>query len=208
MHAESLLAPRRRRIQHFRDIETRVRGLSTRSERDELLLYLAIEMLNLWTQFCRSYILHCGTGLHSNGGVTWRSPLARGRSREDLRQILVAKHGRGKKSTSNPMDEPTWRRPQTVSDCCSTLAIGNARALRAAQGLTASFLDELHVTRNFAAHKCANTATALDQVTLRRGYSPEGNLESLMLAPGSSGYGTVTLEWAAEIENRMETMCA
>lgn len=205
MNAERLLKPRVQSLVFYRELEARARVASSRS-RDEILVYLAVELHNLWNHFCRSYVLCSAKGLTSLSGVVWRAPNASRWSLESIRQHLVMVHG--KKRINDPLSEPVWRRLDVVEACCATLGTGNLPSIALTIGYGHSFLSELPVARNFAAHKSKSARMKLDQVAASRGYPGRSDLERVMLAPSSSGYGTVVLEWITEIERSMTTMCA
>lgn len=206
MRAEHLLKPRLMRLVVFRQMEERARLGSTRV-REELLLFIAVEATNLWTQFCKSYAIRSARGMTSLSGARWRSPTVGGLSSEEIRAHLVITHGNGRRRPSDPLNEPTWRKLDIVERCCTSLDVGNQGSIARAISYGSSFTSELPEVRNFAAHKCENTRLRLDRIAARRGYPSKADLSHVMLSPSSSGFGTVALEWLTEMERTMKAMC-
>lgn len=207
MHANVLIEPRIDRLRKFRGFESHARR-AVGSEQDRILVFLAIELLNLWHSFCRSYILYVGVGLRSASGGYWAAsvPNIPLNTKEEVRALLLQHHGKGYKRLNNPMDEPTWRDLLILKDCCQTLNTGALHAVNLAIGLPGSFRRGLHHARNFAAHKGEDTQRKLHSVSRQRGLVPRNGLSHLMMAPASSGFGTVALEWIAEIEDSISIM--
>lgn len=206
MHATVLIEPRVARLSKFRDMEAQARNL-VGPEQDRLLVFLAIELLNLWQSFCRTYALYAGAGLRSASNDYWAAsvPGVSTDTKEEVRRLLVSCHGKNAKRPTNPMDEPTWRDLAILKRCCETLNTGAVQSVNLAIGLPGSFRRELHHARNFAAHKGEDTHRKLQSVSLQRGLVPTKGL-SLMMATASSGSGTVTLEWITEMEDAITIM--
>lgn len=201
------MAPRLARLANFRLIEAQARTLVD-GPQDRLLMYLAIECSNLWSSFCRTYVLYACAGLKSAGGQHWKAavPHQRFPTREAARQYLVRQHGNYQRNPNNPLHEPLWRDLAVVRNCCVTMNTGAVHFVNLALGLPARFRSELHHARNFAAHKGKSTREKLGVVARSRGLGAADNLAQLMLAPASSSHGTVTLEWITEIENSINLM--
>lgn len=207
MHAHVLIKPRVDRLAKFRHIEAHARALHG-DEQDRLLVFMAIELLNLWQSFCRTYVLYSGVGLKSISSGRWSASLPNVSlsNKEEVRLLLLSLHGKASKSPTNPMHEPTWRDLTILKQCCQSLNTGAIQSVNLAIGLPGSFRRELHHARNFAAHKGEDTRGKLNNVSLQRGLVAGNCLRSLMMAPASSGYGTVTLEWITEIEDAITVM--
>lgn len=204
-----ILEPRRKRIDKYLSLENRARMSSAR-ERDEILLYLAIESLNLWTQFCKSYVINSCRGVRSLSGVKWHSPHTKDWNREDVRRHLTSRFSsRRNPNPANPMHEPRWREFSEVVRCCNGMAVPNAAALSRASGLAVSFLRELHKVRNFAAHKCEDTRVSMESVARGRGHFRKCDLAEVMLLPSTtSASASVTRQWLVEMDALMLEMCS
>lgn len=213
MHLVDLLEKKLSRLQLLKDLERAVR-LKPWREQDRALLYVGVESLNLWTQFCKTYTIECSRGTRNLSGNTWRSATFPSREPDDIVFHVSVKHGHldvrklpanaPRRATFN--QQPTWRQLDVVQKCCQTLSIGNEQPIRLALGLGATFLRELHHVRNFAAHKCEETRIKVDRVAAGRGIFSKSDLPSIMLAPGQ-GAPTTTAQWLGEMETAMSLMC-
>ncbi len=208
MPLELLLRPRRTRIARYLAIEDTARN-SLGPVRDRMLLYLAIESLNLWTQFCRSYAINCCRGAKSVNGFYWFSPITKGWSRTDICIFLTKHFSRvPRPNHKNPLHEPAWRDISVIERCCREMSIQNVSSVQRAVSLSPSFLRELHSVRNFAAHKCEDTRVKIEKVARGRGHYALCDLAEVMLLPASASRGgSVTRQWLVEIDTVMVEMC-
>jgi hypothetical protein len=207
MHLKRVVSPRLRRLNELRALSEYAAKSSGR-EQDRLLLCVAIELANLWAEFCKVYILKSAVGVTTLSGSRWRATVGPTSNSEKVRIFLMtAVNGVKKPNPLNPMHEPDWKDLSVLVQCCVALGLPNINSVRAAAGLGLSFLSELAPTRNYAAHKSKLARTKLDQIATARGIAVRSDLPGIMLAPGSSGRGTIALEWLTEVENSIVVMC-
>jgi hypothetical protein len=184
-----------------------VAGNSTHPDRDLIVGYVAIEALNAWALFSRSYYLSCALGAWTER----RGWAAFSVASTDVLGDAIRLH----KPTAQPnssgswhrRDEPPWHDPNTLMRACKHLRCSVEAQIAAAFSLNQGVFRDLPVFRNFFAHRNGQTSQAAQDIAPR--YTLPSHLAPaellLSVSPGSSS--SVIAEWLAEINITAEFLC-
>lgn len=126
------------------------------------LSVVTIELLNLWTNFCRSYYLSCILKPRRvAGGRVVAGSFAGSTFTDAIRVAMTLHKPRVQPLPNGTFDrrhEPTWYDTTVFSTSCAALGCSNLADIQAALSTgTRAFLD-LPVFRNFFAHRNAYSA--------------------------------------------------
>jgi hypothetical protein len=183
-------------------------ALTNNTDRDVAVAYVAIEALNAWALFSRSFYLSCAFGARTERkkGVTITvSPAA------DHLGLAVTQYKKLAKPNAagawHRRDEPAWHDPNVLMTVCSNLGCSIQTAVENSFTLRQNVFKDLPVFRNFFAHRSEGTCRAARDIapryTLPSSLTPTDILISV--SPGSST--SVLLGWLDEIAITAEFMC-
>jgi hypothetical protein len=181
---------------------------SNKSDRDIAVAYVAIEALNAWAMFSRSFYLSCALGARTERrhGIT----ISVSNSADHL-GLAITKYKKLAKPSTGGMwhrrDEPAWHDPNVLMTVCSNLGCSIQTTIEASFSLQQTVFRDLPVFRNFFAHRNQGTSKAARDIapryTLPSSLTPTEILVSV--SPGSST--SVLLAWLDEIAITAEFMC-
>ena len=156
---EKLTNAAARRLLLLRAIADECTGPVT-PESERKLAVVAIEAVNLWALFSRSFYLSCFLSGRRRSGSRVALSLARiGNKRDAIRfSIQELKPKLKNKSSWRMREEPAWRRPDTLLKLFARGGASNLPQVQSAFGYSTRVFEELPVLRNFYAHRNEETA--------------------------------------------------
>jgi hypothetical protein len=208
-HLHVLHSCSRRRLGRFAQLmETHVehgRAAADAEQADRITAYVAIEALNLWTEFVRSFYLSCATRAIRLSGAR----VAAGRRFKNRDQALSFAIGVMNPKRRPPYtwwDEPKWGKSSTILLLDRQLAFSNSAEIGTAMSYPSTVLDHLPAFRNFFCHRGANTAQkALTTARAIGVYGSPRPARALQAVP--SGPLTVLRMWLADLDAIVDLMC-
>lgn len=184
-----------------------VAGNSAHPDRDVMVAYVAVEALNAWSLFSRSYYLSVALGTWTERKRLARFSVA---SADHLGEAIRLHKPRAQPNAAggwHRRDEPPWHDPNTLMSACAHLGCSIQPEIGAAFSLNQNVFKDLPVFRNFFAHRNGQTSQAAKNIapryTLPSSLSPTEFL--LAVSPGASS--AVLSEWLAEIEVTAQFLC-
>jgi hypothetical protein len=191
-------------------LEKRLKGLSPTSDRPEreiVVSYVAIEALNAWAMFSRSFYLSLALNVvtERNKKITLTTPAA-----DHLGEaIKYYKRYAAPNSAGvwHRRDEPAWHDPNVLMTVCQNRGCSIQTQLVASFSLAQNVFKDLPVCRNFFAHRNESSSQAARNIapryTLPTFLSPCDLL--LSASPGTSV--SVMLAWMDEMNVTAEFIC-
>lgn len=198
----------------------RLKGIALQSAqnptgvRHELVPVMVINGINAWSNFARAYVLSSALGTKSIAGISVRCGLPRGKCCNDviweiLHAINSKKALRLKGRLVPRRDEPTWHDPNTLIVATKALQLSCAGTVQAAMSPFPQYLPDWSCIRNFFAHRNQDTfASALGILSQRYGIVSTKDLGKAVLAPRLNGARPLLWEWADNVEDLCEYLCA
>jgi hypothetical protein len=175
--------------------------------------YVAIELLNVWGSFCRSYFLSCTLRPRRvNGGrVTLANPV---RSFDDAITLSITRHKpqllrrpRALGASWHRRDEPAWHDPVVLRTGCADLGCSHAADVQAALSLpTRAFID-LPVFRNFFGHRNGQTAEAARQAARFYAIRPSLHPTLILCQPPARRPYPLLVDWIDDISAIVALLC-
>lgn len=193
---------RRRTRARLARLRTGLAGALQRSQResDVWAAYVAIESLNLWAEFARDYLqcaLHHDT---TRSGKQLATRFPRGTSLEAaLRQIPSALR-RNPGSQLTRMCEPAWHSRRHFLKAARLAGLSTVSQVEAAFALPVRFTEDLHVARNFFAHRNSETAANVRRLGPRYSILRVRHPCDLILGTEPGRPVVVLEDWLAEVE--------
>jgi hypothetical protein len=191
-------------------LEKRLKSVSSASDRPEreiAVSYVAIEAMNAWAMFSRSFYLSLplNTLTERNKRVTMSAPAA-----DHLGEAI--KHYKpfaapNSSGAWHRRDEPAWHDPNVLMTVCKNRGCSVQAQLEASFSLQQDVFRDLPVCRNFFAHRNQSSSQAARNIapryTLPTYLSPCDLL--LSVSPGDSV--PVLLAWMDEMNVTAEFIC-
>jgi hypothetical protein len=169
-----------------------------------------IELLNLWTNFARSYFLSCilrprrvrrGRITHANTAVV---------TFEDAVRIATKLHKPSKVPNVGPVDrrdEPTWHDAYIFITSCRELRCSHEPEIVAAFSVGTRVLIDLPVVRNFFAHRNAVTASAARAIAVSYAIPSDPHpIDILTFSPAGRPF-PLLIEWIDDVHVLVELLC-
>jgi hypothetical protein len=177
---------------------------------DRVTAHVAIEALNLWSEFARSFYLSCVTNARTRSGNRVKLNTAPFPTHEQAITFAINHLSPAKKKKTPPwsrLDEPRWRLPGVLVDLDVALGFSNTANISAGLSYPSKALSILPIFRNFFAHRNESTVGEVLVVALAVGGTssmrPEQMLQGTPFGPKS-----VLGEWLADLEAMTTLMCA
>lgn len=144
----------------------RLRGLidtfapPIQTEKDRVVAFAAIEALNLWDSFARSYYLSCVFGAKLRSGSAVRLSLAGLRTADAAVRSAMASAGRRAPigGLIRRRDEPSWHDVQLLLKLFQYVGASHLAQLQSALSYPTDVFRFLPTVRNFFAHRNRDTA--------------------------------------------------
>ena len=175
--------------------------------RDSAVAYVAIEALNAWALFSRSFYLSCAMGARTEKNVK----ISIAGTTTDYIGHAIIQYKRGAKPNAagvwHRRDEPAWHDPNVLMTICKSLGCSNQIQIDSSFSLQQTVFRDLPVCRNFFAHRNESTSLAARNIapryTLPTYLSPAELL--LSVSPGAST--SLMLGWIDEMNVTAEFVC-
>lgn len=188
-----------------RRIKTVTDGGSQR-DRDLVVAYVAIEALNAWALFSRSFYLSCALGAETER-KRFITTAAMG---EPLGAAITCINSRARPTAAggwHRRDEPAWHDPNVLMRACRNVNCSIQTEIGQAFSLSQTVFSDLPVFRNFFAHRNGQTSQAARNLAPRymlpTRLSPAEFL--LSISPGSTE--TVIVDWLVEMGITAKFLC-
>jgi hypothetical protein len=189
-------------------LERRIKIVSAAGHRDRdvVVAYVAIEALNAWALFSRSFYLSCALGAFTERKRRVKmTPTA-----DPLGAAIVYINNRARPNAMgiwHRRDEPAWHDPNVLMRVCRNLGCSIEVEIGQAFSVSQNVFNDLPVFRNFFAHRNGDTSQAAKNIapryTLPTHLSPTELLMSV--SPGSTE--TLLVEWLTEMAITAEFLC-
>jgi hypothetical protein len=198
------------------------------ASRDPGVAYVAIESLNLWGEFSRSYYLSLirkpirytrgaiaptqsclmGHGCPTGIADTWTDDEAIAhainRYRTDPKKWVKLNPA----PSWAPREEPAWRRANTITDLARDVAATNETDIRSSLAIaTTGVFDELPTFRHFYAHRSSRTSIPATRLGPGHGIPATLRPTDILLSPPSGRPQALILEWLDDLEAIMDDLC-
>jgi hypothetical protein len=190
-------------------LERRIRAvasISGHNDRDMVVAHVAIEALNAWALFSRSYYLSC-----TLGAVTERKRYVITTPMSDPlgaaitcinRRARPNAHGRWHRR-----DEPAWHDPNVLMQVCLNVGCSIQAEIRRAFSLGQNVFSDLPVFRNFFAHRNGDTSQAARNIAARYVLPSYLSPTELLLSVSPGATETLIVVWLSELVITAEFLC-
>jgi hypothetical protein len=181
---------------------------SDRPQRDKLIAYVAIETQNLWSNFCRSYLISCVLRPKRHGKP--RVTLGNAAISNPVDAILLANRihrGAAAPAPTSRREEPPWHDSAIFLKTCMGMGCSHVAEVQAALSVSTAALQHLPVFRNFYAHR--NDETARKAVSIGRQYLIVGYMHptDVLSQPTQKRPQALILDWIDDIESIISFLC-
>jgi hypothetical protein len=203
----TLRAALRRRLNR---LEQRLKATASmnNSDRDMTVAYVAIEALNAWSLFARSFYLSCAIGAKTERKkyITLTAP-------PTTDHLGVAITHYKKNATPNTAgqwhrrDEPAWHDPNVVMTVCANVGCSIQAGIEASFSLKQNVFNDLPVFRNFFAHRNEGTSRAASNITVRYALPSSLPPSEALLAVSPGTATPIMLDWLDELNITAEFIC-
>jgi hypothetical protein len=191
-------------------LERRIRTVAANSahkDRDVVVAYVAIEALNAWTLFSRSFYLSCALGARTERKKVVTYTLS---TTDPLGAAIVFTNNRAKPNALglwHRRDEPAWHDPNILMRVCGNLGCSIQVEIGQAFSLSQNVFNDLPVFRNFFAHRNGQTSQAARNIAPRYTLPTHLSPTELLLAVSPGATEPVILEWLTELAITAEFLC-
>jgi len=207
---KSVEALRRRtkaRLTGFRSALGGVRRLSP-GDADAWAAFITIESLNLWAEFTRDYLRCALRHDRTRSGKLLTTKFRRGTPLEAaLRQIPSVLRS-NPQSPLRRRNEPAWHFRKMFLKTVRLAGLSTVTQVEAAFALPVRFTEDLHIARNFFAHRNLETATQVRNLGPRYSILRVGHPCDLILGTEPGRPVVVLEDWLAEVEMVVDHMSA
>jgi len=180
------------------------------AEADRLVSFLAIETLNLWASFARSYYLSCVMGAKTRAGARVTVANATVRTFDDAIRLAVWTFKPKLKTSSGPFthrDEPAWHDTTVLLRLVTAIGSSTTSQTTTALGYSTTVFRDLPVFRNFFAHRCEGTAVKAANVARRYSLSPALRPSEILCARRLGRPQSVLSDWIDDVRNVVSGLC-
>lgn len=196
--------------QRIARLERRLKGVSGNGQhpdRDVTVAYVAIEALNAWALFSRSYYLSCVLGARTERRKHVTLTVA---PSDPLGAAITHYKPRAQPNAAgiwHRRDEPTWHDPNVLMTLCKKVGCSIQPQISAAFSLNQNVFRDLPVFRNFFAHRNGQTSEAAKNIAPRYTLPTHLSPTEILLAVSPGSASSVVDEWLAEIKITAECLC-
>ena len=180
------------------------------AETDRLVSFLAIETLNLWACFARSYYLSCVMGARTRAGASVTISNASVRSFDDAIKLAVWTFNtrlRGTPGPFRPRDEPAWHDTAVLLRLISVVGASTVAQTTTALGHSTTVFRDLPVFRNFFAHRSEGTAVKAANVARSYSLNPALRPSEVLCATRAGRPQSVLSDWIDDVRIVVSGLC-
>jgi hypothetical protein len=207
---KSLRRLRKTLSQRISRLEKRLRSVAANNadkHRDVVVAYVAIEALNAWALFSRSFYLSCALGAKTER----RRPVTLTATTADpLGAAITCCNSRARPNAAgmwHRRDEPAWHDPNILMRVCGNVGCSIQSQIGQAFSLNQNVFNDLPVFRNFFAHRNGQTSQAARNIAPRYTLPSKLSPTDLLLAVSPGATEPVMIEWLTEITITAEFLC-
>ncbi len=205
-HLADLIGKVSRRTLLLREL-VRYRTLPISGEDERFLSYVAIETLNLWVLFARSFFLSTALQARTSTGakITIRVPGIK--TEEDALTFAVHIERPWLRSRPGPWthrEEPNWLDRAVLDRVTAALLPSNIASLRRGLAYTTRALQDLPTFRNYYAHKGKETADKARSLARAYALSPTLRPSELLTSRQYGRPQCILADWLDDIRNVVE----
>jgi hypothetical protein len=207
-HLGALIWKTSRRALRLREL-IRYRTLPLSTQDEQLLSYVTIEGLNLWTMFARCYFLSSALKARTSNGPRVVIAVGGINTQNDALTFAVYQERPRFVGMTGPWaywQEPTWRNPVAFDRVMAALKPSNLGNLRKGLAYPTTALDDLPVFRNYYAHKGRNTALQARSIARKYALSPAMRPSELLCSRGPGRPQSLLADWLDDVRNIVELM--
>jgi hypothetical protein len=169
--------------------------------------YVAIEALNAWTLFSRSFYLSCAIGAKTERGqyikinTAITDPL--GLAITTFRKSATPNNA----GVWHRRDEPAWHDPNVLLTACGNLSCSIQPEITASFSLQQNVFNDLPVLRNFFAHRNEGTSKAARYLAPRYTLPSTLSPSEFLLAASPGKATSIVIAWLDEMNITAQFMC-
>lgn len=171
-----------------------------------VVAHVAIEALNAWALFSRSYYLSCVLG-----AVTERKKYVSTMPTADpLGAAITCINSRARPNALgrwHRRDEPAWHDPNVLMRVCLNVGCSIQVQIGQAFSLSQNVFNDLPVFRNFFAHRNGDTSQAARNIAARYTLPSHLSPTDLLLSVSPGATETVIVDWLSEMLITAEFLC-
>jgi hypothetical protein len=179
------------------------------ARRDRIIAFVAIEALNLWASFARSYYISCVGHARTSAGARVSLAMAFPSTQDAIDYAVVTLTNRNPAGAPfSRRDEPVWHDALTLSKLSTSLMFSIDLTVQMAAAYPTTVFRFLPVFRNFFAHRNDDTFRKT-QAAAHQLAVPGGRMrpsQVLSTAP-VGGVGPLLADWLDDIQNVMDLLC-
>lgn len=199
-----------KRVRRLRDIVAPLPGTLEGHAVEMQTAYVAIEALNMWTNFVRAYYLsgmlgakRVGPGRIGVDHIQTNENAAIGLAVLQWRPNATPKAD----GSWERRDEPTWHNPSFVTPICAAQGFSNLTDLYAALSTGTRVFTDLPVFRNYFAHRNRRTRNAAVALANLYGIPGVSRPSSVLLARPLARPQSLILDWLDDLRFTVDYMC-
>lgn len=183
-----------------------VAGVAGHKDRDVVVAYVAIEALNAWALFSRSFYMSCALGaLTERKKVVTTTPTV-----DPLGAAITCINSWARPNALgiwHRRAEPAWHDPNVLMRVCGNLGCSIQVQIGQAFSLSQNVFNDLPVFRNFFAHRNGQTSQAARNIAPRYTLPTHLAPTELLLSVSPGATEKVILEWLVEMIITAEFLC-
>lgn len=201
-----LRATLNRRIFRLEQRIKTVAGVGGHKDRNVVVAYVAIEALNAWALFSRSFYLSCALGaLTERKKIVMTTPTP-----DPLGAAIGCFNTRARPNAQgvwHRRDEPPWHDPNVLMRACGNLRCSIRAQIGNAFSLSQNVFNDLPVFRNFFAHRNGQTSQAARNIAPRYMLPTHLSPTELLLSVSPGATERVIVEWLTEMLITADFLC-
>ena len=189
-------------------LERRIRAVagSAGHDRDMVVAHVAIEALNAWALFSRSYYLSC-----TLGAVTGRKQCVTTTPTADPLGAAITCINSWAQPRAHGVwhrrDEPAWHDPNVLMRVCGNVNCSIHVQIVQAFSLSQNVFRDLPVFRNFFAHRSGDTSQAARNIAARYILPSHLSPAEILLSVSPGMTEPVIVDWLSEMIITAEFLC-
>ena len=169
--------------------------------------YVAVEALNAWSLFSRSFYLSCAIGARTER----KKAISFAQATSDHLGAAITHYKRNAvpnvAGAWHRRDEPTWHDPNVLMTVCKNLGCSIQPEIEIAFSLGQDVFNDLPVCRNFFAHRNEQTSHAARSLASKYTLPTPATLTDFLVAVSPGNSAPVLLTWIGEINVTAEFIC-
>jgi hypothetical protein len=202
-----------KRLQRLRFLYSKINTNVIPSQKQILMSYLLIDLLNTWAQFNRHFYLSCILEPKTTNGnkVSSLISIRVGKTPQDAIGLLIQSiHPRKNPPSSgvwHRRDEPNWHDINVIFSGCNLLNTSKSGDVNSTLSFNFPVFKDLAVFRNYFAHKNQSTENAAKLIAPKYLISPLLNPLEIAMSVPPGRTNPLFIDWIDELELSVLKMC-